>query len=76
MNQEKQNVYEDFNRLGSFGGVVNYVVYNCIFFNKVKKELEKNFVYMLYKLVCGCGVFCLVLVFDKDEQWVVDLVEV
>lgn len=68
--------YEDPNSLGSLGGIANYAKHNNISLNKAKKELENNLAYTLHKPVRRRGKFRPVLVFDKDEQWVADLVEV
>ena len=43
---------------------------------KAKKELEKNLAYTLHKPRRRRGVFQPVVVFDIDQQWVADLVEV
>ena len=76
MNDKKQNAYENPHKLGSLGGVANYAAHNHLSLNQAKKELEKNLAYTLHKPVRRRGAFRPVLVFDKDEQWVADLVEV
>ena len=74
--EEEKISYEDPNSPGSLGGVANYAANKHISLNKAKKELESNLAYTLHKPVRRRGKFRPVLVFDKDEQWVADLVEV
>ena len=73
---EEKYSYEDPNSPGSLGGVANYARNKHITLNKAKKELESNLAYTLHKPVRRRGKFRPVLVFDKDEQWVADLIEV
>ena len=44
--------------------------------SKAQRELEKNLAYTLHKQRCRKGVFQLVVVFDIDQQWVANWVEV
>ena len=53
--------------VGSLGSVSQYAQAKGISRPKAKKELEKNLAYTLHKPV---------VVFDTDQQWVADLVEV
>ena len=62
--------------VGSLESVSQYVKTQGISRSKAQKELEKDLAYTLHKQRCRRGVFQPVVVFDIDQQWVADLVEV
>ena len=62
--------------VGSLGSVSQYAQAKGISRPKAKKELEKNLAYTLHKPRRRRGMFQPVVVFDIDQQWVADLVEV
>ena len=62
--------------VGSLGSVFQYAKAQGISRSKTQNELEKNLGYTLHKQRHQRGVFQPVVVFDKDQQWVADLVEV
>ena len=61
--------------VGSLGSVSQYAQAKGISRPKAKKELEKNLAYTLHKPRRRRGMFQPVVVFDIDQQWVADLVE-
>ena len=68
--------YESPEHVGSLGGVQPYAKAQKISLSQAKKELEKNLAYTLHKPRRRRGAFVPVIVFDIDEQWVADLIEV
>ena len=60
--------------VGNQGSVSEYAKAQKISVARAKRELENNLAYTLHKR--GRGAFQPVLVFDMDEQWVADLIEV
>ena len=62
--------------LGNLGSVSEYAKTQKISVGRAKRELEKNPAYTLHKPRRQRGAFQPVLVFDMDEQWVADLIEV
>ncbi|PFX12177.1 putative uncharacterized transposon-derived protein F54H12.3 [Stylophora pistillata] len=68
--------YNDPNVLGTLGSVKEYARTNQIPLAKAQKILEKNLAYTLHKPRRKRCTFRPVLVFNKDEHWVADLIEV
>ncbi|PFX12238.1 Uncharacterized protein F54H12.2 [Stylophora pistillata] len=68
--------YESPGHVGSLGGIQPYAKAQKISHTQAQKELEKNLAYTLHKPRRRRGEFALVIVFDIDEQWVADLIEV
>ena len=62
--------------LGNLRSVSEYAKTQKISVGRAKRELEKNLAYTLHKPRRQRGAFQPVLVFDMDEQWVADLIEV
>ena len=62
--------------LGNLGSVSEYAKTQKISVGRAKRELEKNPAYTLHKPRRQRGAFQPVLVFDMDEQWVADLIDV
>ena len=62
--------------VGNLGSVSEYAKTQKISVGRAKRELEKNLAYTLHKPRRQRGAFQPVLVFDMDEQWVADLIEV
>ena len=62
--------------VGNLGSVSEYAKAQKISVGRAKRELEKNLAYTLHKPRRRRGAFQPVLVFDMDEQWVADLIEV
>ena len=62
--------------VGNLGSVSEYAKAQKILVGRAKRELEKNLAYTLHKPRRRRGAFQPVLVFDMDEQWVADLIEV
>ena len=62
--------------VGSLGSVSQYAKAQGNSRSKAQKELEKNLAHTLHKQRRRRGVFQPVVVFDIDQQWVADLVEV
>ena len=62
--------------LGNLGSVSEYAKTQKISVGRAKRELEKNPAYTLHKPRRQRSAFQPVLVFDMDEQWVADLIEV
>ena len=62
--------------VGNLGSVSEYAKTQKISVRRAKRELEKNLTYTLHKPRRQRGAFQPVLVFDMDEQWVADLIEV
>ncbi|PFX25068.1 Uncharacterized protein F54H12.2 [Stylophora pistillata] len=72
----ERHEYESPGHIGSLGGIQPYAKAQKIPLSQAKKELEKNLAYTLHKPRSRRGEFAPVLVFDIDEQWVADLIEV
>ena len=62
--------------VGNLGSVSEYAKAQTISVGRAKRELEKNLAYTLHKPRRRRGAFQPVLVFDMDEQWVADLIEI
>ena len=62
--------------VGNLGSVSEYAQAQKISVGRAKRELEKNLAYTLHNPRRRRGAFQPVLVFDMDEQWVADLIEV
>ena len=72
----KRHEYESPGQIGSLGGIHPYAKAQKIPLSQAKKELEKNLAYTLHKPRRRRGAFVPVIVFDIDEQWVADFIEV
>ena len=72
----KDDLYEEPGVVGSLGGVAPYAKAQKISIAQGKKELEKKLAYTLHKPRRRRGEFLPVVVFDIDQQWVADLIEV
>ena len=68
--------YESPGHIGSLEGIQPYAKAQKISLSQAKKELERNLAYTLHKPRRRRGEFAPVVVFDIDEQWVADLIEV
>lgn len=71
----KKNEYEDLNQEGALGGVAAYAKAHKLPLGRAKRTLENLLSYTLHKPVRRRGAYRPVLVFDVDEQWVADLVD-
>ena len=72
----KDDLYDEPGVVGSLGGVAPYAKAQKISIAQGKKELEKKLAYTLHKPRRRRGEFLPVVVFDIDQQWVADLIEV
>ena len=73
----KDDLYDEPGVVGSLGGVAPYAkAQNPNPTAQDKKELEKKLAYTLHKPRRRRGEFLPVVVFDIDQQWVADLIEV
>ena len=72
----KDDLYDEPGVVGSLGGVAAYAKAQKISIAQGKKELEKKLAYTLHKPRGRRGEFLPVVVFDIDQQWVADLIEV
>lgn len=67
--------YEDPEQEGALGGVAAYAKAHKLPLGRAKRTLENLLSYTLHKPVRRRGTYRPVLVFDVDEQWVADLVD-
>ena len=74
--RRSQDLYDEPGVLGSLGGVAPYAKAQKISIAQGKKELKKKLAYTLHKPRHRRGEFLPVVVFDIDQQWVADLIEV
>ena len=74
--KNERNEYESPGHIRSLGGIHPYVKAQKTPLSQAKKELEKNLAYTLHKPRRRRGEFSPVVVFDIEEQWVSDLIEV
>nr|XP_058973495.1 uncharacterized protein LOC131799823 [Pocillopora verrucosa] len=72
----KDDLYDEPGVVGSLGGVAPYAKAQKISIAQGKKELEEKLAYTLHKPRRRRGEFLPVVVFDIDQQWVADLIEV
>ena len=75
MKKKKTPKYEDISQEGALGGVTAYAKAHNLPLGRAKRTLEQLLSYTLHKPVRRRGRFRPVLVFDVDEQWVADLVD-